>query len=68
MQAPAESKAETEVNVVNVLLWCEEEVRVPVGRQYDHEVACPLARACSDVHTGVEGEVPAVVCRSSSTA
>ena len=32
-----------------------------VGRQYDHEAACPLARACSDAHTGVEGEVAAVL-------
>ena len=32
-----------------------------MGRQYDHEAACPLARACSNAHTGVEGEVAAVL-------
>jgi len=65
VQAPAESKAKAEVHIVHVLLWCEEEVRVFVGRQYDHEAACPLARACSDAHMarvmGVEGEVAAVL-------
>ena len=61
VQAPAESKAKTEVHIVHVLLWCEEEVRVFVGRQYNHEAACPLARACSNAHTGVEGEVAAVL-------
>ena len=34
VQAPAESKAKTEVHIVHVLLWCEEEVRVFVGRNY----------------------------------
>ena len=31
-----------------------EEVGVLVGRQHDHEAACPLAGACSDAHAGVE--------------
>ena len=52
MQAPAESKAKAEVRIVHVLLRCEEEVEVLVGGQYDHELACPLARACSDAHGG----------------
>ena len=47
-----------------MLLWCEEEVGVLEGRQYDQEAARPLARAFSDAHMGVEGEVVAVLSKS----